>query len=158
MSHRCHILWHLCEIHVTSMSQQLREEWRPYDRPPDHLCSWGGLHSSLLLQLCFSFVFPILWHFISFKQIYFINICLPNCLIFTIICRSPLVFNIYNCLAPGSSSLHSWQSWCQNANFAPSKEIYQISGLHTRRYRFPFQPNRPRKSQRQERKGSYFSG
>ena len=28
-----HILWHLCKIHVTSMSQQLREEWRPYDPP-----------------------------------------------------------------------------------------------------------------------------
>ena len=50
-----HRLWHLCKIHVTST---MWEEWHLchvhiYETPLNDLCSWGGLHSSLLVQLCF---------------------------------------------------------------------------------------------------------
>ena len=83
-----------------------------------------------MLFICTSYTV----NFISFKQIYFINICspmfsYPSCLFFCV------------CLALSTAwraNPESWQTWCQNANFAPSKEIYQISGLHTR-YRFSLQ-------------------
>ena len=78
-------------------------------------------------------------NFISFKQIYFINICssmfsYPGCF---------HTHDVFFCVCLALSTAwranpESWQTWCQNANFAPSKEIYQISGLHTR-YRFSLQ-------------------
>lgn len=48
-----HRLCHLCKIHVNSV-RRVTSLRRPYIWDPlNDLCSWGGLHSSLLVQLCF---------------------------------------------------------------------------------------------------------
>ena len=73
----------------------------------------------------------------------------------SLIFASPLVYiskiNICICLALSLHILHSWQTWCQNANFAPSKEIYQISGLHTR-YRFSLEGSASKKPRGRKKK------
>ena len=83
-----------------------------------------------MLFICTSYTV----NFISFKQIYFINISSP---------MFSFTQDVFFCVCLAFSTAwranpESWQTWCQNANFAPSKEIYQISGLHTR-YRFSLQ-------------------
>ena len=95
-----------------------------------------------MLFICTSYTV----NFISFKQIYFINICLLTCFYFNDICAINICFSAFVWPLPSrrANILHCWQTWCQNANSAPSKEIYQISGLHTR-YRFSLEGSASKK-------------
>ena len=147
--------WHLCDVDMTPM-------WHKYSFPQWTVqlrrTSFLFVISTItMLFICTSYTV----NFISFKQIYFINICLSTCFHFNDICAINICFSAFVWPLPSrrANILHCWQTWCQNANSAPSKEIYQISGLHTR-YRFSLEGSASKKPEAgtRTRPGSYFFG
>ena len=159
------IMWHKCYIHARRVTSLRR--WYDTDVTqifiPSMNCAAEEdsflfvISTITMLFICTSYTV----NFISFKQIYFINICLLTCFNFDDICAINICSSafVWPHHSRRANILHCWQTWCQNANSAPSKEIYQISGLHTR-YRFSLEGSASKKPEAgtRTRPGSYFFG